>query len=337
MGVIETYDDRTFVESNFYHTLTRYVAGTSKNRVWLYTVDKCEELDNETQEPTGKTIIRIIRWRAKNDKVDKKIKYWKIRSSYNVRSSDEWLSASELVNALLDNDMENTNFVVIPKDEYVKFSDDKTETTDLMTQIRKLKSEKSARNAQLDLFKKRFSLMKSNIKEYEKILADFKALIDRTDSTETEVHQFVEKNNIFWVFGLDYVRIDSKVNFPPGKKDYQFDLMLKRHDNFLDLAELKGPNENLFDKRTSKRNKPNQKLSEALGQVFTYLHACDVKRLKNILKPKSIIVIGKDTTDKIEERRLFSSYLTNVELITYSELYKRGKKLIEYIKSSALI
>src|SRR3989338_1969607 len=333
MVVVRDYGGRRFVDSKYYNPLDRHVAGLSNNKVYLYTVEKCELLNAENGEATGKEIIRIIRWRAINDKTNKEIKYWKARSSYNVRSSEEWASTSELVNLLVEDRMENTNFIVLPKEEYEKISNDKLEERDLMQKIRKLRTEKSASNAQLDLFKRRFSLMRLNIKEYEKILADFESLIDRTDSTETEVHNFMDKNNAFWLFGLDYIRIDSKVYFPPGKRDYQFDIMLKRHDNFFDLAELKGPNENLFDKRTNKRNKPNQKLSEALGQVFTYLHACDVRKLKNILKPRAIIVIGKDKTDKVEERRLFASYLTNVELITYSELYRRGKKLIEYIRS----
>ena len=70
--------------------------------------------------------------------------------------------------------------------------------------------------------------------------------------------------------------------------------------------------ENLFDKETKRRNKPNKALSEAIGQVFTYLHVCDTINLKNILKPKAMIVVGKKKTDKLSERRIFSSYLNNV-------------------------
>ena len=64
------------------------------------------------------------------------------------------------------------------------------------------------------------------------------------------------------------------------------------------------------------------------------LHICEVTNLKNILKPKAMIVIGKEKTDKPTERRIFQSYLNNVELITYTELLQRGKSLLNYIKSA---
>lgn len=337
MGIIQNYEGRKFIESEYYPLISRHIAGLSKNRIWIYTVDKCNEIDRDSGEITDKIIIRIVRWRARNDEKNKHIKYWRKRSAYNVRSIDEWTTTSQIVDTLIDEKMDDSNFIILPQKEYESLRRDTTESPDLIQKIRRLKTEKAASKAQLDLFKKRFKLMKQNVKDYEKILSNFKALIERGDSTETEAHKFLEEQDAFWLFGLEYIEVKSKVNFPPGKKDYQFDMMLKRNDGFWDLSELKGPNERLFDKRTMKRNKPNQKLSEAIGQVFTYMYACDSKKLKNIFKPKAIIVMGKGKTDDARERRLFSSYLTNVELITYTELYQRGKKLLDYIKSSAHI
>jgi hypothetical protein len=134
--------------------IDRHIAGLSTNRVWLYTVDKCNEIDRDSRKLTGNVIVRIVRWRAINDKKNKKLKYWRMHRSYNIRSSDEWISTSELVNVMIDEKMKDSNFIVIPKEEYEKLTDDKKDALDLMQKIRKLKTEKSARNAQLDLFKK---------------------------------------------------------------------------------------------------------------------------------------------------------------------------------------
>jgi hypothetical protein len=175
--------------------------------------------------------------------------------------------------------------------------------------------------------------MKLKMQELEIILDEYRKLISNQNTTETDVHKFMVEKDVFWMFGLEYIRIKSKVRYPPGKKHYEFDLMLERHDSFWDLVELKGPNENLFDKRTTRRSKPNEKLSEAIAQVFTYLYAIDKTSDQNIVKPKAYIVIGNEKTDRPSERRIFSSHLSNIELITHSELYSRGLLLLKHIKS----
>nr|MBI4157068.1 DUF4263 domain-containing protein [Candidatus Woesearchaeota archaeon] len=337
MDKILTCNERTFIESEFYELINRYPVLLSSNSVWLYSVDECYERDRTSGKLTDKRVIRVTKWRAINDKKNKKIKYWRIFRSYNIRSMEEWSLTSEIVNAIIGDGLSNPNFVVLPKEKYKNFLRKKDEISELNAKFKKIKDLESSNIVQLNIFKRRFNIMKSNVKDYENKLKKFKTLIDSSKSTETDVHNyFIANKDIFWIFGLEYIGIEHKVWFPPGKKDYQFDIMLQRYDNFYDLVELKGPNENLFDRRTEKRSKPNQKFSEAIGQVFTYLHICDTKNIKNIFKPKSLIVIGKQKTDKIQDRRIFSSHLSNVEIITYTELYNRGKKLIDYIKTTTL-
>ena len=80
MTLIKSYGERKFLESKSYFLIDRYVVGRSSNNVWLYTVDKCKELDRETNIPTEKIIMRIVKWRARNAERNKHKKYWKIRS-----------------------------------------------------------------------------------------------------------------------------------------------------------------------------------------------------------------------------------------------------------------
>lgn len=60
MTLIKSYGGRKFLESKSYFLVDRYVVGRSINNVWLYTVDKCKELDRETNIPTEKIIMRIV-------------------------------------------------------------------------------------------------------------------------------------------------------------------------------------------------------------------------------------------------------------------------------------
>lgn len=344
MTLIKQYDGRKFIDSKYYRPSERYIAGSSRNRIWLYTVDRAEEFtrddasngDSGNVIPTGKTILRIVRWRARNDSKNKDIRYWRTGGrnggSYNIRSEKEWIITSEIVNKLIGSELSDLNCVPLPEEEYVSLVGQKDNMAKLNFEIERIRTLEASRQAALKSYKKKITLIKDNIKKYKNILMDFQLLVESGDTSETDVHGYIEEKKPFWLFGLEYVDMDSHVGFPPGKKEYEFDLMLQRHDDFWDLVELKGPNENLFDKRTQRRNKPNKVLSEAIGQVFTYLHICDTIKLKDILKPKAIIVIGKDSTDKLSERRIFSSYLNNIELITYTELLERGKKLLEYVK-----
>jgi len=335
MTLIKSYGGRKFLESKSYFLVDRYVVGRSINNVWLYTVDKCKELDRETNIPTEKIIMRIVKWRAINDEKNKHKKYWRIRSQYNIRSSGEWSSVSAIMDLIVDVRMQDPNFIFLPVKEYEKLTKNIQKFSALRKEIKKLKTEESVKNVQLEVFKKRISMMKDHIKKYDNVLKKFIKIINDDNSNETEIHKFLVENDAFWLFGLEYLKFESKVKFPPGKNDFELDLALKRYDGFWDLVELKGPNENLFDKRTNKRNKPNVKLTEALGQVITYLRACEIANLSNVLKPKAIIVIGKEKTDKIYDRRLLSSYLPNIELLTYHDLYERGKKLLSIVRESA--
>lgn len=336
MSVIREYNSRIFSESKYFQPHDRRIAGLSRNHVWLYTVERGFELDSDTGKKFNRTIVRIVRWRAINDRANGQ-KYWRRRSSYNVRSGQEWEITSNLVDNLIEGDIQDNRFIPITVEEadrlYADSRKQKSEKRKMLDMIRHLRNIGSVTETGLHLLKQKLLLMRSNVQELESILRKFKDLISNTTTTETQVHKFLVDYRAFWMFGLEYIRIKPKVRFPPGDNNYEFDLMLQRHDDFWDLVELKGPNENLFDRRTRRRSKPNQKLSEAMGQVFTYLYAIDRTTWDpNIVKPKAYIVIGKKETDRPSERRIFASYLGNVNLITYFDLYERGRLLLKHIK-----
>lgn len=308
---MKKYMGRTFTESEFFQPTNRIIAILSSNNVWLNTVESGLERDRQT-EIFNKTIVRIVRWRAINDTKNNQ-KVWRYIKGYSVRSYEEWESVSNIINRLMEKSVQSPALISMSPKE-----------------VNRLYAAEDERR----VFKQKLSKMRTNMKELESTLNEYNNLISDAGTTETDVHKFLIKHKAFWMFGLEYNGIKSKVSFPPGKNYYEFDLMLRRHDDFWDLVELKGPNENLFDRRTSRRSMPNRKLSEAVGQVFTYLYAIDVAGELDVVKPKAYIVIGKKETDRASERRIFSSYLSSVELITHSELHKRGQRLLKHIKKT---
>jgi hypothetical protein len=336
---ITSFNGRTFVERPNYITSERYPAGIAKNKVFCITVDKATEIPidrgdtpRRKKAQKRKKVIRIIRWRAINDREHQNAKLWVQLRSYNIRSLEEWQNSASFVNSLMRGDFRDTGFVRVPMEDYDKLMQNERKIDQLESEIKKIRNEERALEIESAAFRKRVEIMKINKRRYEDLLLSFQQLVENPNTTETEIHKFIKKNKLFWFFGLEYIDLESKVKFPPQTEEYEFDLMLKRYDNYFDLVELKGPNERLFSSVTSHRKKPRSKLSEALSQVMTYMHACEKDTtLKNLLKPKAIVIIGKEQSDDSRERRIMSSFLSNVEIITYSELVQRGRKLFEYI------
>ncbi len=335
MGLIKECFGRKFSNIQNFETYERKPGRPSG--VYLNTIEKgCSISPRNGRKSDIK--FRIQKWRKINDKNDKNIKYWDIRPStcrhYYINSFEQLEDISNILNDFVG----SHDTVSLSTEAYERFQlesrKQKVKIKNLIEKIHSLKSINSTINAERQTFKHRISLMRTNIKDLKSILNDYQKLISMNNTNETDVKDFLENNHAYWMFGLEYLDIKREVGVPfgHGKKDFFLDFMLQRHDDYLDLVECKGPNENLFDRRTKKRTKPNEKLSEAIGQVFKYLYAIDKLGDERVIKPKAYIVIGNQDTDISSERRIFSSYLSNTEIITYFELYKRGQQLLKHIK-----
>lgn len=322
---MKRYSGRTFEVSDNYILEDRLITGQSSNNVWLYSTDVIRDIESD------KLIVQIVRWRAKGSKKTKKPLTWHKYRSYNIRSVKQWENARQGVDRCLpylsENDGEAQAIVDPHIDDFPasEFISQMTEAIDNQTRLAKHHEELKNRAEET------LRLRSRHVKEYKKIMTEFRLLIEDQDSTETDVHKFIEDKNAVWMFGLEYTSIECKVRFPPGHKKFEFDIMLKRMDGFHDLVELKGPNESIFNARTPNRSKPNVKLSEALGQVIVYLNECDTANLARIFKPKAIVVIGNRESDNTKQRRLLQAHMSNVEIMTYHDLLDRGKALVEHL------
>lgn len=321
--------------------LRRTVTGLAANKVWLYSVDELEDVGS------GQVAIQIVRWQARHDDLHHPI--WMNRSRYNVRSLEQWETATTAVESYLDHSRLRHDPAFVDEFEPVGRGVSRAQRAprtirsaqadsrdariqDLTKLVKEANAARAAEAAARRKARTWLRQLKRHAKTYRKTFGEFRSLVGSPATTETDVHNFIERSNPFWLFGLEYLGLDSKVPFPEKKPVFFFDLMLRRLDGFFDLVELKGPHDSLFDRRTKNRWKLNSKLSEALGQVIVYLDACDRYRKAGLFKPKAVIVIGSKGTDNLRQRRLLGSRLAHVEILTYSELVERGSQLLKHLE-----
>jgi hypothetical protein len=186
--------------------------------------------------------------------------------------------------------------------------------------------------------KKRIQNYSKAIREYRKIklpdyINELKELEKKLKSAkkEQDLQDFLSKHP--WFLGLEYETADpQKIGV---KKRYDF--YMQRYDGYADIVEIKKANENLF----GKKGKMSATLSSAIQQLIEYIDDAilegDSKRISkkltiNFLKPKGILIIGKGTKDEIDKLKILADYFHNIEILTYSELLKRGKQIIKNLQ-----
>jgi len=321
------FNHRQFLESENYECQQRHVTGLSGNGVWLYTVDIAFDVRSDRE------IAQLVRWVARVDEGARGKKCWRRWRTYNIRSMNQWNSASEEINSCIDEvfPLSDRDFRTLDpiSSETTTRDDENARLSEELLEARALAKKQKAKAQE---YRRDLREWKRHSKQMRRMLGEFARLVENSESREKDVHRYIVEKGASWIFGLEYHSIESKVKSPPGSNKFEFDLMLRRNDGFLDLVELKGPNTNLFDMRTRNRAKLNVDLSTALGQVLAYLHECDRGKRKRIFKPKALIVIGRRTKENDRQKRLLVSHLARVDVLTYDDLIERGKSLISHIE-----
>ena len=329
---------RRFVEPVHYQLVKRVPLGIASNRAWLYSIDL-------VRNPRfNREVARILKWRAGFDRNHRKI-WEKYGPGFNLSSRAVW----DLIRSGTDRFFQTNTIAkrspIVPllTERIAVASGTKTSERDIeeevarappLPEVSSRKDVEQMHRQEHQAFAERLRRMRSRIRIYRQDLKEFRKLIKASRTTETRIHEFIRARRPFWLFGLEYVDIESDIPFPPKKPVFEFDLMLKRADLFHDLVELKGPNAKLFTKTAKRRWKPSEDLSSALGQVLAYLKSCGETRLPGLFRPKAVIVVGKDTTDNADQRRLLGSHLTQVEILTYTSLLERGEVLLDHLGST---
>lgn len=209
--------------------------------------------------------------------------------------------------------------------------------------IHDLKIQQSDLEKKINYFNNLFQSLKISV--YQQNIED---LIKRLEEDHHETkgddswQSWIYNNR--WLFGSQYGQIiqKEKVGF-----DNIPDFLLLSADGFLDILEIKKPSSPvLVDDSSHKGNyKWSSELSEALAQADNYLthtnsnHLEISKRIRekynlevNAIKPRAIILIGKSdnwSNNKRERFRSLNQMIQGVEVVTYTDLLRRGQNLIK--------
>ncbi len=188
-------------------------------------------------------------------------------------------------------------------------------------------------------------LEKSKLTNYRKKIEEFRERLKK-DYPENKGcdswQEWIYKNN--WIFGIQY---GTPISHPQVGFRSLLDYLFPTSDNFVDILEIKKPSYEVIkeDKSHPGAFKWSSEVNEAIGQVINYLSEIEihqfeiVKRIKqelslefNAIKPRAFILVGKsdDWSDKEKEafRRLNHS-LHGIEVLTYTDLLRRGENVIK--------
>lgn len=184
----------------------------------------------------------------------------------------------------------------------------------------------------------------------QKVVEELKERITKGGFAETagsdSWQKWIYKNN--WLFGIHYKKPieKTKINISGIMPDYLFPTL----DGFVDVLEIKLPNDDVIIKDTSHRGawRWTKETNSAIGQVVNYLGEIDRLRLEieremsisyghdiSLLKPRSYILIGNSTdwvAEKKEGLRKMNHALHGIEILTYKDLLVRGLEVIDLKK-----
>lgn len=154
---------------------------------------------------------------------------------------------------------------------------------------------------------------------------------------------WIYKNN--WLFGINYQEPieKQKINISGSMPDYLFPTI----DGFLDILEIKLPSEAIIldDPSHPGSYRWCTETNKAIGQVVNYLINIELYQLHltqeinrayktslSIIKPRAFILIGSQqgwSKEKIEALRKLNYSLHGIEVLTYSDLIKRGNEIVQ--------
>lgn len=210
----------------------------------------------------------------------------------------------------------------------------------------------------IDELTKKKNLLKQEVTDLEKIrnksnIFFFQSRLDELRQRfSKKFHETRGKNSwqrwIYdntWLFGIDYQPPieKQKINITGSMPDYSFPTM----DGFLDILEIKLPTMEVITPDTSHAGSYtwSSDTNKALGQVVNYLSDIElyqlhlkeeIKRVYGLdlylIKPRAVILIGNKagwTSEQHKALRKLNYSLHGIEVLTYTDLEKRGEAIIK--------
>lgn len=128
---------------------------------------------------------------------------------------------------------------------------------------------------------------------------DYRDLLAEPRASETDFQDFIKQNPL--LLGLEYAEVMPRAQFLRGEIDF----VVRRHDGYRDLLELKGPSDPIIRFRGEVEQRPSAyslapNLAQALAQVHLYREWIATASSENLnlyevtRDPRITIIIGRD-------------------------------------------
>jgi len=175
-------------------------------------------------------------------------------------------------------------------------------------------------------------------------ISDFEALINKPELKEkADLQRFFEANPEFLFLGTRYKKIFPQIVLErEGKSDLVPDFLLERvTDGYCDILDIKLPDKVVLA-GSDERRRFSYAVEDSIAQVSEYREYfndppnrdnIERKHGIKIYKPNILVLIGDSRNIDVEELIRIRDRRKDGEVITYSELVRQMKALLDFLKS----
>lgn len=184
-----------------------------------------------------------------------------------------------------------------------------------------------------------------DIKKREDAINQFEEML-KNDLPESKWQGWFEENS--WVLGSEFVKILGERRIDTNNIS---DYLIESYDGFLDIIEIKKPEEGKLDFWSKSRDHgnvvPSSSLVKAITQVTKYIYEVERESNSNkflarvkipIVKPRGILIFGRSSNWDDEEKkayRIIDSSYNNLLIMTYDHVLDRAKIILKRLSSEA--
>ena len=177
----------------------------------------------------------------------------------------------------------------------------------------------------------------------KKAIAEFESMLNQ-NLVEQKWQTWFTKND--WVLGSEFVRILDERDIDT---DNITDYLMEAYDGFLDIIEIKRPDDRLkfwADVLDHNNYVPTSDLIKAITQATKYLYEVEreansvkfLERVGNIktIKPRCVLIFGRSHEWNDAQRaayRILNSSYHNLTIMTYDHVLARAKRILRVDES----
>lgn len=252
----------------------------------------------------------------------------------NAPKSELTLTSSEL-DALVQYINENYKPLALGPGEYISIDSSQSELIEQFKSVLQDSEEAAKTLIESEILSKdvysavNFINKKKSIEEFEEMLSK--------DLPENNWQDWFQENK--WILGSDFVRIiDDRRIDTTNIADY----LVQSFDGFLDIVEIKKPNDIPFWNNTKDHNNyiPSSALVKAITQCLNYIYSIEQKTNDatfreqigcKVVKPRCTLLFGRsnDWDDEMKKSfRILNSSYSQLSIMTYDQLLDRAKNVL---------